>query len=143
MPLILSKPKPWIGCSILIIIAFTNMMLVSMLGTKETNIVLIIGITLGSILENNFELQTLFEGSLLAIMLVMMMLSLLTTSLPTTSFELITILIGLTVLLVTTTIILQWLIKNWICRFWGKGYGIVISAISIVLGIAGQSLMLH
>jgi hypothetical protein len=105
--------------------------------TDFNNISIAVGIaiTFGLWAEVGFDLETLFVGGLIVLMLISVALMVLLTFLPAFWFKLIFILVSMTFLSSTSAILIQWLIKNWICKSFGKLYGVLIAITTISLGM--------
>jgi hypothetical protein len=98
-------------------------------------IALAIGIAVGIVAEIGLDLETLFVGGLMVLMLLSFLLMVLLLLLPPAWFKLIFILGSVAVVGSASAIVMQWSIKNWICKSFGKLYGVLIAAIAIGLGM--------
>lgn len=134
-PLSFSQPLPWVGICLLLAISFGFTQFISSIDVPGIDLALALGIALGIILEIKFDLETLFVGGLLGIMLLAFLLMVLLVPLSNSSFKLTFILASTTTVVTVGYVLVQWLIRNWICRPWGKVTGILLSAIAISLGI--------
>ena len=134
LPQLFPRIKPWLGTLLLIVISSSFSEFTSIVHVRGMNIAVALGIVLGVILEIKFELEMLFVGGLIGLMLLSFALMVLLIPLSNSQFELSFILTSITILTIVGYVLSQWLIRNWIVRFWGKLHGITASAIAISLG---------
>ena len=133
--------KPWLGICLLFAIAFTLIEFVSLIDVNGIDLALALGIILGVVAESKFDLETLFVGGFVAVVIVGLIMMLLLVPLSNAIFESSFILVCSVILFIAATIVMQWSIKSYICRFWGKFVGISTSAIAISLGIMLSNLL--
>ena len=133
-PQLFTRIKPWLGI-LLMIISLSFSEFISIVHVRGMNIAVALGFILGIILEIKFELEVLFVGGLVGLMLLSFALIVLLIPLSNSQFELSFILTSTTILVIVGYVMTQWLIRNWMVRFWGKVHGIAASAIAISLGI--------
>lgn len=130
--------KACFACLLIFAITFTLAKYIYLLNFDTASFSLAIGIGLGMIAEFRFDLETLFVGGFIVVMLIAFMLVFLLAFLSATWFESIFIFLSVATIGFAAAIMIQWLIKNWICRSFGKFYGVLLSAIAISLGIILQ-----
>ena len=133
--------KPWLGIGLLLAIAFSLEEFVSLIDVSGIDLALALGITLGIIVESKFDLETLFVGGFVGVMIVGFIMMLLLVPLSHAIFESSFVLVFSVILVIAATIVMQWSIKNFICCFWGKLTGIFTSAIAISVGIMLSNLL--
>ena len=127
--------EPWLGLLIVLAIALTFTEFTTHLDANYIEIALAVGIVGGIIVERRFDPETLFVGGFIGSMVIAFILMLLLIPLDNSLFETCFILTATSFLVAIASIVVQWLIRNWICRSWGRLWGIILSAITISLGI--------
>lgn len=135
------KIKPWLGLSAIMAIALIMLEFVALLHLDGINLALAVGIILGIVAERKFDLETLFVGGFIGLMAVGFILMLLLVPFSHSLFESCFILISTAILVAIASVMIQWLIRNWICRYWGKVFGISLSAITISSSIIFSQLL--
>lgn len=139
--LVFLQIKPWLGLLIVLAIALTVTEFTTHLDVNYIEIALAGGIVCGIIAERRFDPETLFVGGFIGSMVIAFILMLLLIPLSNSLFETCFILTATSFLVAIAAILTQWTIRNWICRGWGKLWGIILSAITISLGIIFAGLL--
>jgi hypothetical protein len=134
---ILAKVKVPLAIAYLFALAWGLAELITLVqvDVTATPIALAVGITLGIGAEIGFDLEILFVGGGIVLMLACFLLMVSVPLLSAAWFKLIFMSVSLAVAGSASAITMQWLIKNWICKSSGKLAGVCISALAIGSGI--------
>jgi hypothetical protein len=100
LPQLFTRLKPWLGILLLIVISLSFSEFISLVHVRGMNIAVALGIILGIILEIKFELEVLFVGGLVGLMLFSFALMVLLVPLSNSQFELSFILTSTTILVI-------------------------------------------